>query len=60
MKIRTFIALEIPEEAIGKIISIRKEKIGDRGSSKWEMKENPRTRKNTRKCKKAGKQVPAF
>jgi 2'-5' RNA ligase len=39
MKIRTFIALEIPEEAIGKIIDIRKEKIGDGGSSKWEMKE---------------------
>jgi len=29
MKIRTFVALEIPEEAIEKIINIRKDKIGD-------------------------------
>jgi len=39
MKIRTFIALEIPEDAIEKIIIIRKDKIGDGGNSKWEIKE---------------------
>jgi 2'-5' RNA ligase len=39
MKIRTFVALEIPEEAIEKITNIRKDKIGDGGNSKWEVKE---------------------
>jgi 2'-5' RNA ligase len=39
MKIRTFIALEIPEEAIEIITKIRKVQIGDVGNSKWEAKE---------------------
>lgn len=39
MKIRTFIALEIPHEAIERIINIRIDKIGDGGSSKWESKD---------------------
>ena len=39
MKIRTFVALEIPGEAIEKIINIRKDKIGDWGNFKWEAKE---------------------
>jgi 2'-5' RNA ligase len=39
MKIRTFIALEIPEAAIEEIINLRKDKIGDGGNAKWEVKE---------------------
>jgi len=39
MKIRTFVALEIPKVAIQEIIDIRKEKIGDGGTTKWETEE---------------------
>ena len=39
MKTRTFIALEIPEAAIEEIINLRKDKIGDGGNAKWEVKE---------------------
>jgi 2'-5' RNA ligase len=39
MKIRTFIALEIPRDAIERIITFRIDKIGDGGNAKWETKE---------------------
>ncbi len=39
MKIRAFIALEIPNDPLSEILKIRDEKIGEAGNIKWEGKE---------------------